>query len=81
MDRLAGLKPGHNREGLSLEADLDLFKTPETLSMLEGLRDCLETEVLGLLSILTASLSCWSKVKCDISSITEITDGYTGRDF
>ena len=58
LDLLAGLAPGAKREGESREADLDLLRAPEMLSLLEGFRDCLDMELLRLRSILTASLSC-----------------------
>ena len=58
LDLLAGLAPVANREGVNLEADLDLFRAPEMLSLSDGFKDCRDMELLRLLSILTASLSC-----------------------
>ena len=45
-----GLAPGHKSDGDSLDADLDLLRlTPDTLSLLLGFSDCLETLVLRLM--------------------------------
>ena len=74
-----GLAPGHRSDGDNLDADLDLLRlTPDTLSLLLGFRDCLETELfrLMLLSSLTTSESCWSNWKWDILLSNVITDGF-----
>ena len=66
LDLQRGLDPPHNKDGDSLDADLDLLRlTPDTLSLLLGLRDCLDiaAELLRLWSSLMASVSCWSKLK------------------